>query len=46
VSAAADDGEREVVGPVHRHRAQRPEGDVTGTKWRRPPTNRGHDPLT
>ena len=34
-----------VVGYVHRHLAQRPSGDVTGTKWRYSLMNWGHDPL-
>jgi hypothetical protein len=34
-----------VVGYVHRHLAQRPEGDVTDTRWRRSLMNWGHDPL-
>ena len=36
---------RKVVGYVHRHAAQRPEGDVTDTKWRKSLMNWGHDPL-
>ena len=36
---------RKVVGYVHRHLAQRPDGDVTGTKWRYSLMNWGHDPL-
>jgi len=36
---------RKVVGYVHRHLAQRPKGDVTGTKWRYSLMNWGHDPL-
>ncbi len=36
---------RKVVGYVHRHLAQRPEGDVTETKWRYSLMNWGHDPL-
>lgn len=34
-----------VVGYVHRHRAQRPQGDVTDTKWRYSLMNWGNDPL-
>ncbi len=34
-----------VVGYVHRHRAQRPTGDVEDTKWRYSLMNWGHDPL-
>ena len=33
-----------VVGYVHRHLAQRPHGDVTGTAWRYSLMNWGHDP--
>ena len=36
---------RKVVGYVHRHLAQRPEGDVRDTKWRYSLMNWGHDPL-
>ena len=36
---------RKVVGYVHRHMAQRPEGDVTDTRWRKSLMNWGHDPL-
>ncbi|GAA1422326.1 DUF3140 domain-containing protein [Streptomyces thermospinosisporus] len=36
---------RKVVGYVHRHLAQRPGGDVTGTTWRHSLMNWGHDPL-
>lgn len=36
---------RKVVGYVHRHLAQRPEGDVTETKWRYSLMNWGHDPI-
>lgn len=36
---------RKVVGYVHRHNAQRPEGDVTDTRWRKSLMNWGHDPL-
>ena len=44
----ADDDEahmRKVIGYVHRHLAQRPDGDVTETKWRYSLMNWGHDPL-
>ena len=34
-----------VVGYVHRHAAQRPDGDVTETAWRHSLMNWGHDPL-
>ena len=36
---------RKVVGYVHRHSAQRPQGDVTDTRWRYSLMNWGHDPL-
>ncbi|MEU4765702.1 DUF3140 domain-containing protein [Actinosynnema sp. NPDC023794] len=36
---------RKVVGYVHRHLAQRPEGDVTHTRWRYSLMNWVHDPL-
>lgn len=36
---------RTVVGYVHRHLAQRPDGDVTETRWRYSLMNWGHDPL-
>ena len=36
---------RMVVGYVHRHRAQRPQGDVEHTRWRYSLMNWGHDPL-
>jgi hypothetical protein len=35
---------RKVVGYVHRHMAQRPQGDVTETRWRKSLMNWGHDP--
>lgn len=34
-----------VTGYVHRHLAQRPDGDVTETRWRYSLMNWGHDPL-
>lgn len=37
---------RKVIGYVHRHSKQRPEGDVTDTRWRHSLMNWGHDPLT
>ena len=37
---------RKVVGYVHRHTAQRPDGDVTDTAWRYSLMNWGHDPTT
>ncbi|SFQ34902.1 Protein of unknown function [Variovorax sp. OK605] len=36
---------RKVVGYVHRHLAQRPEGDVRETPWRYSLMNWGHDPV-
>jgi hypothetical protein len=36
---------RKVVGYVHRHLAQRPDGDVAETPWRYSLMNWGHDPL-
>ena len=36
---------RKVVGYVHRHAKQRPDGDVTETRWRKSLMNWGHDPL-
>ncbi len=36
---------RKVVGYVHRHGKQRPQGDVTDTRWRKSLMNWGHDPL-
>jgi hypothetical protein len=36
---------KKVVGYVHRHLAQRPDGDVTDTPWRWSLMNWGHDPL-
>jgi hypothetical protein len=37
---------RKVVGYVHRHLKQRPDGDVTDTRWRNSLMNWGHDPLS
>ena len=34
-----------VVGYVHRHLAQRPDGDIEDTDWRYSLMNWGHDPL-
>jgi hypothetical protein len=36
---------RKVVGYIHRHLAQRPQGDVRDTRWRYSLMNWGHDPL-
>lgn len=35
---------QKVVGYVHRHLAQKPDGDVTDTHWRYSLMNWGHDP--
>lgn len=35
----------EVVGYVHRHLAQRPDGDIETSNWRYSLMNWGHDPL-
>ena len=36
---------RKVIGYIRRHRAQRPRGDVSHTRWRYSLMNWGHDPL-
>jgi len=36
---------RRVTGYVHRHLAQRPDGDVEDTRWRHSLMHWGHDPL-
>ena len=36
---------RKVTGYVHRHLAQRPDGDLRDTPWRHSLMNWGHDPL-
>lgn len=36
---------RKVVGYVHRHGAQRPDGDIEHTRWRYSLMNWGHDTL-
>jgi hypothetical protein len=36
---------RKTVGFIRRHTAQRPEGEVTETRWRYSLMNWGHDPL-
>ena len=36
---------QKVIGYVHRHRAQRPSGDLENTRWRYSLMNWGHDPL-
>ena len=36
---------QKVVSYVHRHSAQKPEGDVEDTRWRYSLMNWGHDPL-
>ncbi|MDB5889459.1 MAG: putative DNA-binding protein [Polaromonas sp.] len=35
---------RKVLGYIHRHMAQRPDGDITDTPWRYSLMNWGHDP--
>ena len=34
-----------VVGYIHRHMAQRPDGDIKDTNWRTSLMNWGHDPM-
>jgi hypothetical protein len=36
---------KKVVGYVHRHSAQRPDGDISETNWRYSLMNWGHDPV-
>ncbi|GGJ97895.1 DUF3140 domain-containing protein [Pseudomonas matsuisoli] len=36
---------KKVIGYVHRHIKQRPDGDVEDTRWRKSLMNWGHDPL-
>lgn len=36
---------RKVVGFIRRHRAQRPRGDISRTRWRYSLMNWGHDPM-
>lgn len=36
---------RKVIGYVHRHLKQRPDGDVKDSRWRQSLMNWGHDPL-
>ncbi|MEQ1616841.1 MAG: DUF3140 domain-containing protein [Terricaulis sp.] len=36
---------RKVVGFIRRHRAQRPGGDISRTRWRYSLMNWGHDPM-
>jgi Protein of unknown function (DUF3140) len=45
LTEADEEHMRKVVGYVHRHLAQRPDGDVTATRWRHSLMNWGHDPL-
>ena len=45
LSEADEKHMRKVVGYVHRHTAQRPDGDVSDTAWRYSLMNWGHDPL-
>ncbi len=35
---------QKVVGYIHRHRAQKPDGDITDTNWRYSLMNWGNDP--
>lgn len=44
LSEADEQHMRKVVGYVHRHTAQRPDGDITDTRWRHSLMNWGHDP--
>lgn len=36
---------RKVVGYIHRHLAQRPDGDIRDIPWRHSLMNSGHDPM-
>lgn len=45
LTASDEEHMQKVVGYVHRHLAQRPDGDVTDTRWRHSLMNWGHDPL-
>lgn len=36
---------RKVIGYVHRHLKQRPDGDIEDSRWRKSLMNWGHDPL-
>lgn len=36
---------QKVIGYIHRHTKQRPQGDITETRWRKSLMNWGHDPL-
>jgi len=36
---------RKVIGYVHRHLEQRPDGDIKDSRWRQSLMNWGHDPL-
>jgi SpoVK/Ycf46/Vps4 family AAA+-type ATPase len=45
LSAADFEHMRRVVAYVHRHAAQRPDGDISETPWRYSLMNWGHDPL-
>lgn len=45
LSDADHDHMRKVIGYVHRHLAQRPDGEVEQTNWRYSLMNWGHDPL-
>ena len=35
---------RKVIGYIHRHGKQRPDGDIIDTRWRKSLMNWGHDP--
>lgn len=45
LSEAQERHMRKVVGFIRRHRAQRPRGDITRTRWRYSLMNWGHDPM-
>ncbi|NEQ23777.1 MAG: DUF3140 domain-containing protein, partial [Microcoleus sp. SIO2G3] len=36
---------KRVISYIHRHSAQRPDGDIEHTRWRYSLKNWGHDPL-
>ena len=44
LTAADHEHMRKVVGYVHRHLAQRPDGDIENSRWRYSLMNWGHDP--
>lgn len=43
-TAADIEHARKVAGYIHRHLAQKPDGDASGTNWRYSLMNWGHDP--